>query len=126
MLGVVLAGILQHPREETNLGAILKTIEELLSQRDLPISDPIDELFKQMTKLTESMKTGEDFQELADRVSGTIGKTMRACFYFLYVIEPLWARKSRSQAVRQQDIEFCEKNFNERWQNFAENGKSVL
>jgi hypothetical protein len=126
MLGVVVAGILEHLDGPLDFLSVLVTIAELFSQRDLPISDPINELFKQMTKLTESMKTGEDFQELADRVSGTIGKTMRACFYFLYVIEPLWARKSRSQAVRQQDIEFCEKNFNERWQNFAENGKSVL
>jgi hypothetical protein len=125
MLGVVLAGILQHLREETNLEAVLKTIEELFSQRALSISDPINQISEQTTKLTQSMKTGEDFQNLADSVSGMIEDTARACFYLSHVIEPLWAQ-SRSQAVCQQNIDICEKNFNECWQNFVENGKSVL
>jgi hypothetical protein len=111
MLGVVLAGILQHPRKETNLGSVLKAIEELFGQGVLSISDPINQISEQTTKLTQSMKTGEDFQILADRVSETIGKTTRACFYFLHVIEPLWARKSRGLEVRQSDIDKCQQEF---------------
>jgi hypothetical protein len=94
MLGVVLAGILEHLSGELDVQSILQTIAELFSQRDLPISDPIDELFKQMTKLTESMKTGEDFHDLACRVNKMIEDISRACFYFLHVIEPLWAQSS--------------------------------
>ncbi len=86
-------------------------MEELFSQQPDSILDPINELSKQMTKLTESKKRGEGFQELADRVSETIRKTTRACFYFLYIIEPLWARKSRGLEVRQIDIDKCQQKF---------------
>ncbi len=98
MLGVVVAGILEHLDGPLDFLSVLVTIKDLFSQRDLPISDPIDELFKQMTKLTESMKTGEDFHDLACRVNKMIEDTSRACFYFLHVIEPLWAQ-SRGLAV---------------------------
>ncbi len=108
---MVLAGILQHLDGEPQTLSVLETMDELFSQRVLSILDPIDELSKQMTKLTQSKKTGEDFQELADRVSRTIRKTSRACFYFLYVIEPLWARKSRGLEVRQSDIDKCQQEF---------------
>jgi hypothetical protein len=102
VLGVVLAGILSHPRPWEPV-LVLRTIDELFNQHLLRISDPIKEIFN----LTESTTLEEDFDELATKIETTV----RACFYILHVIEPLWARKLRIQEVTQIDVDKCRQNF---------------
>jgi hypothetical protein len=103
-----LAGILKHLDSTPGLGSVLKAVEEGWTGGRQPLtSNPIHLIFQQMTELSESFRTGDDFLRLGTNVFNMIGNTARACFYFLYVIEPLWARKARGLEVRQSDIDRC-------------------
>ncbi len=97
MLGAILAGILKHG--ELGPLSVLEAVKEELTGDEKPRTlDPIDLIDQQMTEFAESFRIGEDFLLLGESVFDMIGNTARACFYFLYVIAPLWARKSRGLA----------------------------
>jgi hypothetical protein len=110
---VVLAAIQQKIEVNPDLRLILQTIKEDLSnQQPLMILDPVDQIWEQTTRLTESMKAGEDFVKLAGTVIRLFTSTARACSYFVHVIEPLWAQKYRGLEVTQARIDEHHTNFN--------------
>jgi hypothetical protein len=100
-LPVFLDGILPHIDVEPDLLLVLEAIVESSSQPQ--IWDPIKDFSVRLSNLPD-----EDVLELAE----SINKISRACYYFFHVINPLWARKSQAQEVKQEHINDCEKNFN--------------